>query len=159
MRPGRIPRGGSDETCRGEQSRGPAFGLSTLVQLVKRARHAATAQELAFVMVNETHALVPYRQAVLWRRDAIGGSGVVAISGGAVVERNAPITLWPDRAMAKRDSAPADTPRAVSAADLNGALARSQHGLQSMIPGAAAVTRLRQLLWRWSEPWLLMIRR
>src|ERR1700744_5869683 len=99
------------------------FGLSTLVQLVKRARHAATAQELAFVMVNETHALVPYRQAVLWRRDAIGGNGVVAISGGAVVERNAPITLWLDRAMAKLDSDRADTPRAVSAADLSGALA------------------------------------
>ena len=110
------------------------FGLSTLVQLVRRARHAATAQELAFVMVNETHALVPYRQAVLWRRDAIGGGGVVAISGGAVVERNAPITLWLNRAMAKRDSDRADTPRAVSAADLSGALARSQHGLQSMIP-------------------------
>ena len=98
------------------------FGLSTLVQLVKRARHAATARELAFVMVNETHALVPYRQAVLWRRDAVGG-GVVAISGGAVVERNAPITLWLDRAMAKLDSDRADTPRAVSAADLSGALA------------------------------------
>jgi Biotin-lipoyl like/HlyD family secretion protein len=99
------------------------FGLSTLVQLVKRARHAATAQELAFVMVNETHALVPYRQAVLWRRDAVGGSGVVAISGGAVVERNAPITLWLERAMAKLDSDRADAPRVVSAADLSGALA------------------------------------
>jgi hypothetical protein len=99
------------------------FGLSTLVQLVKRARHAATAQELAFVMVNETHALVPYRQAVLWRRDAVGGSGVVAISGGAVVERNAPITLWLGRAMAKLDSDRADAPRVVSAADLSGALA------------------------------------
>jgi len=41
------------------------FGLSTLVQLVKRARHAAPVQELGFVMVNETHGLVPYRQAVL----------------------------------------------------------------------------------------------
>jgi len=99
------------------------FGLSTLVQLVRRARHAATAQELAFVMVNESHALVPYRQAVLWCRDAFGGSGVVAISGGAVVERNAPITLWLDRAMAKLDSDRADTPGAVSAADLSGALA------------------------------------
>lgn len=37
------------------------FGLGTLVQLIKRARQAATAQELAFIMVNETHSLVPYR--------------------------------------------------------------------------------------------------
>jgi hypothetical protein len=51
------------------------LGLSTLVQLTKRARHAATAQELAFVMVNETHTLVAYRQAVLWRRDTGAGAG------------------------------------------------------------------------------------
>src|ERR1700722_20749358 len=70
------------------------FGLSTLVQLVKRARHAATAPELAFVMVNETHGLVPYRQAVLWRRERAGQDRVLAISGGAVGGRNAPTTIW-----------------------------------------------------------------
>src|SRR5689334_13296544 len=48
------------------------FGLSTLVQLLKRARHAASAEELGFVMVNETHALLPYRQAALWQRNAAG---------------------------------------------------------------------------------------
>jgi hypothetical protein len=99
------------------------FGLSTLVQLAKRARHATTPQELAFILVNETHALVPYRQAVLWRRDSKGSGGVVAISGGAVVERNAPITLWLNRALAKLDSDKADVPRPVSAADLTGSLA------------------------------------
>jgi multidrug efflux pump subunit AcrA (membrane-fusion protein) len=98
------------------------LGLSTLVQLIKRARHAATAQELAFVMVNETNGLVPYRQAVLWRRKAKGHGGVVAISGGAVVERNAPITLWLNRALVKLDPDTAGAPRPVSAADLSGAL-------------------------------------
>ncbi len=48
------------------------FGLGTLVQLLKRARRAATAEELGFVMVNETHALLPYRQAALWQRHARG---------------------------------------------------------------------------------------
>jgi hypothetical protein len=99
------------------------FGLSTLVQLVKRARHAETAQELAFVMVNETNALVPYRQAVLWRRDTKGRGGVVAISGSAAVERNAPITLWLNRALARLDTGAADAPRPVGAADLAPALA------------------------------------
>jgi hypothetical protein len=98
------------------------FGLSTLVQLVKRARHAETAQELAFVMVNETNALVPYRQAVLWRRDTKGRGGVVAISGSAAVERNAPITLWLNRALARLDTGAADAPRPVGAADLSPAL-------------------------------------
>lgn len=98
------------------------FGLGTLVQLIKRARHAATAQELAFITVNETHNLVPYRQAVLWRRETRGHGKVVAISGSAVVERNAPITLWLNRALAKLDRDPADAARPVSAADLPGAL-------------------------------------
>jgi hypothetical protein len=98
------------------------FGLGTLVQLVKRARHAETAQELAFIMVNETHSLAPYRQAVLWRREAKGRGRVVAISGGAVVERNAPITLWLNRALARLDPDQTDAPRPVAAADLSGAL-------------------------------------
>jgi hypothetical protein len=99
------------------------FGLSTLVQLVKRARHAATAQELAFIMVNETHALVPYRQAVLWQRESNGRGSIVAISGGAVVERNAPITLWLNRVLAWLDWEGADAPRPIGADNLKGALA------------------------------------
>lgn len=99
------------------------FGLSTLVQLVKRARHAATAQELAFVMVNEAHALVPYRQAVLWRRDRHGVGRVVALSGIPVVERHAPFTIWLNRALARLDDqAPTAAARPVGAADLAGPL-------------------------------------
>jgi Biotin-lipoyl like/HlyD family secretion protein len=69
-------------------------GLGTLVQLLKRARRAATAEELGFVVVNETHALLPYRQAALWQRHARGAGKVVAVSGTALVERNAPFMLW-----------------------------------------------------------------
>ena len=98
------------------------FGLSTLVQLVKRARHAATAPELAFVMVNETHGLVPYRQAVLWRRERAGQGRVLAISGGAVVERNAPMTIWLQHALAKLDQAQEPGPRRIGASDLSGGL-------------------------------------
>ncbi len=99
------------------------FGLGTLVQLLKRARQAATEQELAFIMVNETHNLVPYRQAVLWRRDRAGSGRVIAISWGAVVERNAPLTLWLERALGRLDTDMADAPKPVSAADLTGSLA------------------------------------
>jgi hypothetical protein len=95
------------------------FGLSTLVQLVKRSRHAASAQELAFIAVNETHSLLPYRQAALWRRDRHGGGRVVALSGVPVVERNAPLTLWLERVFAGLDDkAPTPAARPVAAGDL-----------------------------------------
>src|SRR6185437_330197 len=73
--------------------------LGTLVQLIKRVRHAATVQELGFIIVNETHSLLPYRQAVLWRADATGSGSIAAISGTPIVERNAPFTLWLTRAL------------------------------------------------------------
>lgn len=99
------------------------FGLSTLVQLTKRARNAATANELAFIMVNETHSLLPYRQAVLWRHDAGGGGRAVAISGLPVVENNAPFTVWLNRALPKFDNARQADARIVTASDLQGTLA------------------------------------
>lgn len=100
------------------------FALSTLVQLVKRARHAADVQELGFVMVNETHALVPYRQAALWRHDGPGSGRILAISGAAVVERGAPLTLWLHRALAavNKSGEAGSVPRAVNAGDLPEAL-------------------------------------
>jgi hypothetical protein len=96
------------------------FGLSTLVQLAKRARHAATAQELAFIMVNETHSLVPYRQGVVWTREDAGTGGITAISGTPVIEHNAPFTSWLSMALAQIDKEPSTAPRMVEAKDLAG---------------------------------------
>jgi hypothetical protein len=96
------------------------FGLGTLVQLLKRARRAATAEELGFVMVNETHALLPYRQAALWQRNAPGAGKVVAVSGAAVVERNAPFMLWLNPLFAKLDGdAESGSVRSVDAGSLD----------------------------------------
>ena len=94
------------------------FALSTLMQLIKRARHAASEQELAFIMANETHALVPYRQAVVWRQGEADGGKIIAFSGAAIVERNAPMTLWLNRLFGRIGAAPVDTPQTVEAADL-----------------------------------------
>jgi phosphotransferase system IIA component len=94
------------------------FGLSTLVQLLKRARRAATAEELGFVMVNETHALLPYRQAALWQRNARGAGKVLAVSGAAAVERNAPFMLWLNPAFAKLDDGDNAMARPVDAGSL-----------------------------------------
>ncbi len=90
------------------------------MQLVKRARRAATLQELGFILVNETHSLLPYRQAVLWRRDGESRGKVAAISGIPGVERNAPFTLWLNRVLPKFEETcdGLEGPRAFGASDL-----------------------------------------
>ena len=101
------------------------LGLGTLVQLGKRARSAATVEELGFIAVNETHQLVPYRQAVLWRRDVKGAGGILAVSGVPAIERDAPFGLWLERVMAAFDRDDAGAPaRTVAAADLPDELSR-----------------------------------
>lgn len=65
--------------------------LAGLVQLERRVRAAPTAAELAFLMVNETYALVPYRQAVFWRADS---AAIQALSGLATPDPEAPFNHW-----------------------------------------------------------------
>lgn len=65
--------------------------LAGLVQLERRVRAAPTAAELAFLIVNETYALVPYRQAVLWRADS---AAIQALSGLATPDPEAPFNHW-----------------------------------------------------------------
>lgn len=67
-----------------------ADALGTLLALARRCREARSEAELRFIAVNETHALVPYRQAALWR----AGAGVVALSGVVSPEANAPYVQW-----------------------------------------------------------------
>ena len=52
-----------------EADSGTALRLATLLDVEGRVLRAADATEIAFVAVNDAHALVAYRQAVLWRRD------------------------------------------------------------------------------------------
>lgn len=67
------------------------FGL--LLQLQRRARQAS-AEELPFILVNETLNLIPYRQALLWTCPAHGPAGIAAVSGLAVPEARSPFLLW-----------------------------------------------------------------
>jgi hypothetical protein len=103
---------------------GQLLRLSTLVQLVKRARHAASREELGFIAVNETLQLVDYRQGSLWLRQPGGQGRIAALSGVPVVERGAPFTLWLTRVLRKLETAEdADKTRRIGAADFGGALA------------------------------------
>ncbi|MFV3074366.1 efflux RND transporter periplasmic adaptor subunit [Niveispirillum fermenti] len=89
--------------------------LAGLVQMERRVRAAATAAELAFLMVNETHALVPYRQAVLWRADT---GGIQAMSGLAIPDEDAPFNRWLGRLMAQWVVDAKRGPRLLDADDL-----------------------------------------
>jgi hypothetical protein len=89
--------------------------LLTLLGLARRARHAASAQELAFMAVNDTHALAPYRQAAIWLEE----EGVAALSGVVQVEANVPYVQWLRRACAAL-LAQGGASRQVTSADLPG---------------------------------------
>ncbi len=65
--------------------------LATLLQLEKSFRNADTAEELAYTLVNDSRGLIVFRQAALWRIDS---SEVVAVSGLAVIDVNAPYIIW-----------------------------------------------------------------
>lgn len=71
-----------------ESSQGNA--LASLLELGHRTRHAASGAELAFIAVNDTHQLAPYRQAALYWRSA----GVSCLSGLVQVESNVPYVQW-----------------------------------------------------------------
>jgi len=65
--------------------------LSTLLLLERRARGAGRA-ELAYVMVDETIGVLPYRQAALW----VGGKRgrIAALSGVSGVDASTPFARW-----------------------------------------------------------------
>ena len=65
-----------------------------LAQLQQRALAANRVAELAFIAVNETWQLMPYRQAVLWRFDARDRPALQAVSGLARLAEESPNTIW-----------------------------------------------------------------
>jgi hypothetical protein len=84
-----------------------------LLSLARRARQAADGPELAFLAVNDSHSLAPYRQAALW----FGHDGVIALSGVVQVEANVPYVQWLNRACTALHRQTGG-PRPVTAADL-----------------------------------------
>jgi multidrug efflux pump subunit AcrA (membrane-fusion protein) len=96
--------------------------VTALLHLESRARAAADLAALEFVAANETWQLAPYRQALVFRRDALGRPALATVSGLAALEGDTPFTLWSERLAAHlwdaahpqvvdRASAPADLQR------------------------------------------------
>ena len=61
-----------------------------LINLAQQARKAESDKALQFLLVNQTHQLVPYLLAALWIED----EGVIIQSGVSFVERNSPYISW-----------------------------------------------------------------
>lgn len=61
-----------------------------LINLAQQARKAESDKALQFLLVNQTHQLVPYLLGALWIED----EGVVLQSGVSFVERNSPYIMW-----------------------------------------------------------------
>ena len=91
----------------------------SLLDLSRRARQAATVRELGFVLVNDSRALVAYRQAGLW----VAAEGVYALSGVVQIEANAPYALWLEQVCGFLASQDVGQVRSAMASDLPPALA------------------------------------
>ncbi len=93
-------------------------GADLVMALLNKALRAQDRIALDFMAVNDSHVLAPYRQAALWIR----GFGIVAISGVASVEQNAPYVQWLKPVCAQM---PSGNARPVSAPDLS--VGQSEH--------------------------------
>jgi hypothetical protein len=135
--------------------------LSVLMDLSRRSRHAESDRELAFLLVNETHALLPYRQAALWLSD----EGVYALSGVVQIEANAPYVHWLASVCAFLQQDASSHGRIFSAHDLPGALAEEwahwwpTHAVGLTLPGPGLCLFARDEPWTneeftWLQEWL-----
>ncbi|WP_237133371.1 efflux RND transporter periplasmic adaptor subunit [Pseudohongiella sp. O18] len=68
--------------------------LAVFIELEKRLRQCKDDAHLAFMLVNETHSLGPFRQAVLWQPSGGPKGRVSAVSGLAVPDASAPFASW-----------------------------------------------------------------
>lgn len=130
--------------------------MNALLTLGQQARAAATAQELAFLLVNVSHMLTPYRQAVLWLND----HGAHTLSGVVQIEANAPYVQWVNQVCQHLSQQAEAIPlQVVRAADLPDSLAAAWHewwptyALWVRLPEGAVVL-LRDDPWTAHEQWL-----
>jgi hypothetical protein len=91
--------------------------LATLLQLEKTFRNADTAEALAYTLVNDSRGLIEFRQAALWRIDS---SEVIAVSGLAVIDTNAPYIFWLKRVFKQLSADASKTILPITEEDLKG---------------------------------------
>lgn len=138
-----------------------------LSDLSRRARQAESDRELGFVLVNESLALAPYRQAALWLVDR----GTWCLSGVVQVDANVPYVLWLNAVAQHLQSQATNGVRTFSASDLPAELAAEwaqwwpEHGVwlgstATGVSGAGILVREspwttdeQNALQEWAEVW------
>ena len=73
--------------------------IGALLQIEQDARQADSETAVQFIAVNDTWRIVPYRQALLWRPDALGRPALQLVSGLADVAGDSPYRQWIDDAL------------------------------------------------------------
>ncbi|MFN3077814.1 MAG: hypothetical protein ABT940_13230, partial [Alphaproteobacteria bacterium] len=91
------------------------LGLSALLQLGKRAFAAEDETAFGFLVVNETHLMTPYRQAVLWRHAGSTAGEVVSVSGSPEASNRAPYIAWLTRVLSREEINQRTTPLCLTA--------------------------------------------
>ncbi|WP_374424219.1 efflux RND transporter periplasmic adaptor subunit [Chromobacterium sp.] len=129
--------------------------LAGLLQLLHRARDAVSAEQLGFIIVNESQQLLPYRQAAVWREGL--HRHVAALSGLAELDPTAPYMQWLSRVfrhLAEPGATDAEqTSRLIVADDLPAALAEEwaswlpAHALWLRLGEQGACLLARELPW------------
>ena len=138
-----------------------------LRNLSHRARQAESDRELGFMLVNDSLALAPYRQAALW----LAQEGVWSLSGVVQIDANVPYVQWLDAVSRHWQSVAGEQVWVFTASDLPADLAAEWahwwpvHALwmgSSATGGAGAGIWVRDLPWsadeqaamqEWSEVW------
>jgi hypothetical protein len=87
---GTVQAHAHEHECALGQAQAQLHTSVTLNALGRSAREAGSDNELAFSLVNDSHALTPYRQSALW----LAEGGVRALSGVVQLEANAPYVHW-----------------------------------------------------------------
>lgn len=75
---------------RGQQKATQESPLATLLSFARDLRNASSKEEAEFLLVNQTHKLIPYRQSAFWT----AAKGVRTLSGVVSPEANAPYIKW-----------------------------------------------------------------
>lgn len=97
--------------------------IGALLQIEQDARQAESEAAVEFIAVNDTWRIVPYRQALLWRADALGRPALRLVSGLADVAGDSPYRQWVNGAIAQLAPTLANgKARAVTIDDLPAAL-------------------------------------
>ena len=132
-----------------------AQSLAVLFDLSRRARRATSAHELGFLLANDSHALVTYRQSALW----LANKGVFTLSGLVQIEANAPYALWLAQVCRLLAGQNQDPTRMLTAADLPPELTQDwhewwpPHALWLAMPGLAGAAAPAGLLLVRDKPW------